>query len=262
MKNWNMKSGAMMVLLAGVLGGAAVTFTTQEAQADQGQFGLSGGYGLSPGAYGIARTTDMLSTPAIGQYENGSWGFKLTAPPALTPAVDGPLIVHDAVPGAPGNAALGLVGPEAAATYNINRGMASAFWVNLTGKVKLNLADRSPGSGLNDYAAQAEAYQNLDKFQALGTLGYRIHSGEPGININKVFYGSVGGTYQLNDQISGGIDFRLSQSPAPLEQGQRQVSAFVSHNINNNFKARGYLLQDFSNGIPDRSIGAAVSYGF
>lgn len=264
MKNWNMKNWVLMVLLTSALSGAAAIFITPEARADQGQFSLSGGSGLSPGAYGIARTTDVLSTPAISQYENGSWAFKLTAPYSRTPATGGPEIGHDIAISTASNTHFGPLDSEAAATYNINRSMASTFGVNLTGKIKLNLADTFPGSGsgLNDYAAQAEAYQNLDKFQALGALGYRIHSGEPGININKVFYGSVGGTYRLNDQISGGIDFRLSQSPTPLEQGQRQVSAFVSHNINNNFKARGYLLQDFSNGIPDRSIGAAVSYGF
>ena len=80
--------------------------------------------------------------------------------------------------------------------------------------------------------------------------------------MNKVIYGSLGGAYQLNDQIVGGVDFSLSQSPNPLEQGQRQVSAYISHNLDDNLKAKGYLLQDFSNGIPDRSIGAAVSYGF
>lgn len=259
-----MKNGVLMVLLASALSGAVAIFITLEARADQGQFSLSGGSGLSPGAYGIARTTDMLSTPTISQYENGSWAFKLTAPYSGTPATGGPEIGHDIAISTASNTPFGPVDSEAAATYNINGGVASTFGINLAGKIKLNLADTFPGrsSGLNDYAAQAEAYQNLDRFQALGTLGYRIHSGEPGININKVLYGSVGWTYRLNNQMSGGIDFRLSQSPTSQEQGQRQVSAYVSHNINNNFKARGYLLQDFSNGIPERTVGAAASYGF
>jgi hypothetical protein len=264
MENRNIKNEVLMVLLASTLSGAVAIFMTPEARADQGPFSLSGGSGLSPGAYGIAKTTDMLSTPATSQYENGSWAFKLTAPYSGTPTTGGPEIGHDIATSTADNTHFGPVDSEAAATYNINRGVASTFGVNLTGKIKLNLADTFPGSspGLNDYAAQAEAYRNLDRFQALGTLGYRIHSGEPGININKVFYGSVGGIYRLSDQMSGGIDFRLSQSPASPAQGQRQVSAYVSHNINNNFKARGYLLQDFSNGNPERTVGAAASYGF
>ena len=259
-----MKNEVLMVLLASALSGAVAIFMTPEARADQGPFSLSGGSGLGPGAYGIARTTDTLSTPATSQYENGSWAFKLTAPYSRTPATGAPEIGHDIATSTAGNTHFGPVDSEAAATYNINRNTASTFGVNLTGKIKLNPADTFPGGnpGLNDYAAQAEAYQNLDRFQALGTLGYRIHSGEPGININKVFYGSVGGIYRLSDQMSGGIDFSLSQSPASPAQGQRQISAYVSHTINNNFKARGYLLQDFSNGNPERTVGAAASYGF
>ncbi len=259
-----MKNAVLMVLLASALSGAVAIFMTPEARAGQGPFSLSGGSGLSTGAYGIAGATYTLSTPAISQYENGSWAFKLTAPYSGTPATGDPEIGHGIAMSTASNTHFGPVDSEAAATYNINRGAASTFGVNLTGKIKLNLADTFPGSspGLSDYAAQAEAYRNLDRFQALGTLGYSIHPGEPGININKVFYGSVGGTYRLSDQMSGGIDFRLSQSPTSPAQGQRQVSAYVSHNINNNFKARGYLLQDFSNGNPERTVGAAASYGF
>lgn len=229
--------------------------TLASAAADQGQFSLSSG---SPYDVGAGMAADMLSAPASGQYQNGPWEFKLTVPYSGAPATGNPEMGRN-VAAAP----FGLTGSEAAASYNIKPGEASTFGINLTGKVRLDLADMfpGPGSGLNDYAAQADAYQNLDRFKALGTLGYQLHQDAAGINMNKVVYGSVGGVYQLNDQTNGGVDFRLSQSPSPLVPGQRQVSAYVSHNLNN-FKAKGYLLQDFSSGIEDRSVGAAVSYGF
>ncbi len=252
-----------MILLAGTLAGAA-TLATLDARADPGQFSLFSGF-VSPGEYGTAKTTGMLTTPTVGKYETGPWAFKLTVPNAGASAVGSAIPGIGIVAGSTANSIQsGLIDSEAAATYNINTGNASTFGVNLTGKFKLGLADKSfsLGSMLNDYAAQADAYQSFDKFRALGSLGYKIHGDPAGISMNRVVYGSVGGAYQLNDQISGGIDFWLSQSPTPLEQGQRQLSAYVSHNINKSFKARGYLLEDFSTGNPDRSVGAAVSYGF
>ena len=255
MKIFGMNNRVLMSLLMIATGSAA---SLNGASADPGQFSLSSG-SPSPIRQGIA--AEMLATPTVGQYANGPWALKLTVPDTGIPATS-PEIAHPAA--TPHSATPGLAGSAAAATYNILPGEASTFGVNLTGKVNLNIADKSsgPGAGLNDYAAQADAYQNLDRFKALGSLGYRIPVSAAGINMNKVIYGSIGGAYQINDQFSGGVDFRLSQSPNPLDQGQRQVSAYISHNIDDNLKAKGYLLQDFSNGIPDRSVGAAVSYGF
>lgn len=254
MKIFGMNNRVLMSLLA-IAAGSAASFTG--AWADPGQFSLSSG---SPSPIRQGAAADMLATPTVGQYENGPWALKLTVPDTAIPGTS-PEIAH---PAAAHSAAPGLVGSEAAAAYNFHPGEVPTFGVNLTSKVNLNIADKSsgPGSRLNDYAAQADAYQILDRFKALGSLGYRIPGSAAGINMNKVIYGSVGGAYQLNDRVSSGVDFRLSQSPNPLEQGQRQVSAYISRNLDDNFKARGYLLQDFSNGIPDRSIGAAVSYGF
>lgn len=256
--NPGLKNRVAVTLLAIAMGVAGLA----TASADQGQFSLSGGspYAVGQGPAGHGTAADMLSAPASGQYQNGPWVFKLTVPYAGVPASGNPEMGRNVTAS---TSRFGLAGSEAAATYNIKPGEASTFGINLSGKVRLNLADKFPGlgSGLNDYAAQADAYQNLDRFKALGSLGYQLHQDAAGINMNKLIYGSVGGSYQLNDQISGGVDFRLAQSPTPMEPGQRQVSAYVSHNLNN-FKAKGYLLQDFSNGIEDRSVGAAVSYGF
>ena len=242
------KSRGLIASLA-IAMAAAASFRC--ASADQGQFSLSGG---SPAPVGHGVTADMLSSPPMGQYASGPWTFKLTAPSAANPEHGLDVVA--------GNVHPGLAGSEAAVSYNIDTGVESTFGFNLTGKV--SLADPSPGIayGINNYTAQANAYQSLDRFQAQGSLGYLIHQGAPEINMNRVIYASVGASYQLNEQISGGVDFRLAQSPIPLEQGQRRISAYVSHNLDNNFKAKGYLLQDYSNGIEDRSVGAAVSYGF
>lgn len=197
-----------------------------------------------------------------GKFQTGPWAFKVTVPTAMVSGASVP--VSTAGRFIPGDTQTTLGDTEAAATYRIYSGNASSFGIDLTGKVKLNLADKYFGltSFQNDYAAQADAYQSFDRFKALGSLGYKLQTDPAGINMNRVLYGSVGGAYQLNDQISGGVDFRLAQSPTPLDQGIRQLGAYVSHSINKSFKAKGYVQKDFSRSNSDRSVGAAVSYGF
>ncbi len=163
-----------------------------------------------------------------------------------------------------GSTQSGLSNTVAAATYNIYSGSASTFGIGLTGKVKLGLADKIQGFGTsqNDYAAQADAYQSFDKFTALGSLGYKFLGNPAGISTDTILYGSLGGIYQLNEQMSGGLDLSLAQSPSATTADQRQLTAYVSHMINKNMKARGYVLKGFTSSNPDTGLGAQVYYGF
>jgi len=242
--------------------GSAFALSAAQVWARDDQFSLTSVFGPDPSDEGgSTKSANMLTPSTVGKYSSGPWEFKLIVPDSGTASMSPGTERIDVVST---NSAPSLSDTQAAASYNIYSGDSSNFGVNLTGKVKFGLADNyfSLNSGQNDYAAQADAYQSFDKFKALGSLGYRIPGENAGISLNRVIYGSVGGAYQLNDQISGGVDFSLSQSPAPIEPGRRQISAYVSHNINKTFKAKGYLLENFSNGNPDHSVGAAVSYGF
>jgi hypothetical protein len=242
--------------MASALSGAAL-LAARTAWAVDEKFSLSTDFDHSSGNFGTASTIDTLSSiPVTGRLESGHWVFKLSAPYARIPGTG---------VSTPANTIQsGLVEPVAAATYNIYGNSVSNLGLDLTGKVKLNLADKFYGLGSvqNDYAAQADAYQKFDKFKALGSLGYKVEGNPAGISMNKILYGSIGGAYQLNEQVSGGFDFSLSQSPSLDAQGQRHLSAYVSHNINNSLKARGYVLKGVSDSSQDRSVGAAVSYGF
>jgi hypothetical protein len=150
----------------------------------------------------------------------------------------------------------------ASASYNIYSGKASTFGIDLTGKVKVKAADPGLGIGQNDYAAQAAAYQKFNRFTAQGSLGFSVLGSSATINMNKVIYGSFGGSYQLNDKMHGGVDLNLTQSPSFTGDGHRELTAYVSRKIGKNFKAKGYVLKGFSNGSPDSSLGAQVQYGF
>jgi hypothetical protein len=126
------------------------------------------------------------------------------------------------------------------------------------------MADRSKILGLsqNDYAAQMDVYQSLDKFTAKGSLGSRVQGNPTGIILNPVLYGSFGGVYQLTGQTSTGVDMSLFQDPSSTGTTQHELTAYVSYKLDKNLKARGYLLKGISNGNPSSALGGQVYYGF
>lgn len=215
--------------------------------------------------YDSASTPGKRSIPAAtGEYETGQWMFKVAVP-------------YTRISGTAGTATgIGLAGtgiadrdmqselgdPVAAASYNIYSGRTSKFGIDLTGKVKLKTADAGLDIGQNDYAAQADAYQSFDRFTAVGSVGLKFFGSPTGIDMNKVIYGSFGGSYQLDDKMFGGVDLNLSQNPSMSGEGHSELTAYLSRRIGKNFKAKGYILKGFSNGSPDNSLGAQVHYGF
>ena len=260
MKTRGMKHTALLAFLSGSLCGA-VFLATQQAWADDGQFSLIGGFDAKPGKDSPSNSTDILINQTIGKYETGPWEFKLSVPDVSISGTGG--IASRA------GSAIGITQTDksdsiAAATYNIYSGRASTLGIGLTGKVKLGIADKITGlgNGQNDYAAEADAYQSFSKFTALGSLGYKVLGSPAGIGADSVLYGSLGGIYQLNDQMSGGVDINLVQGPSATVADQRNLTAYISHNINKSMKARGYVLKGFANGSPDTGLGAQVYYGF
>lgn len=243
----NMKNNILIALVAGTLG-ATAAFAAPVAWAGDQRFSLSPAF-----------------DNGSNQYETGPWMFKLTVPAGVsgTGSVI-PEIGRISTANSAGRTQHGLGDTEAAATYNLYPGSASTPEVNLTGKVKVNMADKNNVFGLsqNDYAAQMDVYQNLNKFTAKGSLGSRVLGSPTGITLNPLLYGSFGGIYQLTEQTSTGIDMSLSQDPSSSGLMQQELSAYVSYKLDKNFKAQGYVLRGFSNGNPNNAVGGQVYYGF
>jgi hypothetical protein len=247
-----MKSEILTALVAAARGfaaaGVAAAFVIPVAWADDERFSLSTGFDYSS-----------------NKYEAGPWVFKLTVPAGIS-GTGGmvPEIGRIRKGGTAGSTQPGLGDTEAAATYNLYEGSASTPQIDLTGKVKVNMTDKSKGFGINqnDYAAQMDVYQSLDRFTAKGSLGSKVLGNPAGITLNPLLYGSFGGIYQFTEQTSTGVDMSLSQDPSATGVKQQELSAFVNYKLDKNFKARGYVLRGFTNGNPNNALGGQVDYGF
>ena len=54
----------------------------------------------------------------------------------------------------------------------------------------------------------------------------------------------------------------LAQRPSATAAGQQELTAYVNYKIDSHLNAQGYVLKGFSDGSPDRGVGALLSYGF
>lgn len=232
---------------------------------------LMAGMLLVLGTAPVARAADQrfsLSSEfdnSTDKYEAGPWMFRLTSPVGLYgPGYADSLNAQTGKNGPAGNTLSGLGNSEAAVSYNLYEGSASSPEVNLTGTVKVNGTDnRSPFDlTRNDYAAQMDVYQNMDRFTARGSLGSRMVSGSTGITISPLLYGSFGGIYQFSENASTGIDMSLSQGSPASGMTAQGLSAFVNYRLDSNLKARGYVFRGLSSDAPRNTVGGQVYYGF
>ncbi|MHB1331628.1 MAG: transporter family protein [Sulfuriferula sp.] len=245
---------------------ALVALIVVSSQAIAGDSGLSFTTGLdySSGKYGGTQSTDITYIPLTGKYETGRWVFQLTVPYVRITGpgnvTQGGIVLRSGQTTRTTQSGLGDI--VAGATYNAYAGNGpDPLLIDLTGKVKFGTADEKKGlgTGSNDYAAQVDMYKGMGQFTALGTVGYKVFGNAPGLKLDNVFYGSVGGVYKISQQTSGGLILDLRQKVVSTGASQRDVTAFISHKINQDWKAQVYAVNGFSNASPDWGAGAMLT---
>lgn len=242
----------------------SVMTSIQMAYAEE-KFSLATGMDYSSGKYGGTQSTNMVYVPVTGKYQGKAWTLKLTVPYLQ---ISGPSNVVKGV-GQTGAAAAntrstrsGLGDVIVAASHNAYNGGASGLMVNLTGKVKFGTASNAKGlgTGKNDYALQADMYHTVGKLTTFGHLGYRVNASPAAYRLNNVFYGLLGGSYKFNQETNGGLMLNMSQKTTVTGSSHTEALLFISHKIDQTWKAQGYALKGFTNSVPDFGVGVTVSY--
>lgn len=256
-------------ILAASLISSFVPAALQSAYAEEaGKFSLETGMDYNTGKYGGSQSTDIFYVPFTGKYQGKEWTLRLTVPYIQ---ITGPASVISVMNGialtgaAASNTPLtrsGMGDVVGAATHNVYNGGNSGLVVNLTGKVKLGTASVSQGlgTGQNDYALQSDLYQVKGSYTTFGTLGYKIYGSPPGYTLNNIFYGSVGQSYKFDQATSGGAMLSLGQKVISTGSSLVEAIFFVNHKLDQTWKAQGYFLKGFTNGVPDFGFGATVAH--
>jgi hypothetical protein len=156
----------------------------------------------------------------------------------------------------------GLGDISAAVTYNA---VDSADWIlDFTGKIKFPTGSESKGlsNGETDYALQANVEKSFGAPYVGVGLGYRWLGEPSGVNLDNVTYGSLEGGYKLTKDTTMGVSYDWATAAADGASRPQEVSVYVSHYINNNYRLNGVLYTGLSNASPDLGGGLTLSYYF
>lgn len=233
-----------------------------------GRLSVETGASYTTGKYGGARSTSMTYVPFTAKYRVESWTLKLTVPylritgPASAiNMLNGVNLTGTAADAAPVTRS-GLGDVQASATRIAYNGGESGLVVNVTGKVKLGTASSSEGlgTGKNDYSVQSELFRVKERVTTFGTLGYRVYGSPAGYSLRNVFYGSLGGSYKLDQELQGGVLLNLGQKATATGSQRMESIFFLNRKIDEAWKAQGYVLKGYTNAVPDWGVGVTVNY--
>ncbi len=249
-----MKFRIRAAALAGVLVNLAV-FSTSAFAGNTG-FSLTSGVDYSSGKYGAGQNTNILFVPLTGKYQSGPWGFSLSAPFVYISAPASP--THRGTEHGLGDVAIG-------SSYDVYAETGPDPWlVSVSGKIKFGTAAASKdlGTGANDYILSADVFKTFGLFTAFGGFGHKFAGRTAALQQKNAFFGSVGGAYYIGVQTSIGLLYDQRGRSGVTGAPQSSFTEFVSHKINSDWKATGYLVQGLTRASPDWGLGVNIKRSF
>jgi hypothetical protein len=236
----------------------------------EGKLSLNSGVDYSTGKYGQSESTDITYIPFIAKYDTGNTTLKLTVPwvkitgPGDVVGGNTPIVIGTS--NRPTTTESGLGDIVFSATQTIAQfGEHNPLLIDLTGKVKFATASSSKGlgTGENDYTAELDAYKSIYTAVTLfGDIGYKKLGNPSGINLNNVWYGSAGFAYKLSPATSAGMMADIRQATMSTSQPLRELTVFLTHKFNANYKLQSYLTGGNTDASTDLGGGLMLGWTF
>ncbi|MEJ2093670.1 MAG: transporter [Gammaproteobacteria bacterium] len=248
---------------------SALSVLQQAGAQEASTFKFSTGVDYSSGDYGDPIDTDILYVPFTFTYERYPVTMKLSlswleiqGPGGVVGGGDAAVVVR------PGTGVKttesGFGDTWFSLGYSVDAIPAELFYLDLIAKVKFPTGDddRGLGTGERDYTLQADFFKSLGRFSPLATVAYKIKGDPPGLELDDVWYISVGGAYQLNDATSMGLTLDYQEASTAAADDALELFGYVTYKVTPAWSLTGYGYGGFTDGSPDQGFGAQVGYSF
>ena len=253
------------ITTAAVIAACAVISTDGLAQGADTDLRFSTGIEYSSGKYGGTEDIEELYIPFTFRTGFDRIGLRLTVPYLQVTAPEDTLITDPETEPLPGSGATvtdsGLGDIVGALTlYDIYVSNTGDFVVDATGKIKFGTADetRGLGTGENDYTVQLDAYRFFDRLSLQATAGYRLRGDPPGVSLNDVFIGAVGGAYLAAPDTLFGMYFDYRESAVDGLDDVQELSGFASFRLGRAWRMELYAFTGLTDSSTD--IGGGIVF--
>lgn len=229
---------------------------------------LGTGFDYSRGDYGFTQSTEVSSIPANLSVDQDRWSLKATLP-YIT--IKGPATVVTGAGGATSGAPprptsqseSGVGDVTLSATYHA-RPVPGELNIDLTGRVKFGTANENKGlgTGMTDYYAQIDFYQNFGVLTPFGNVGYRMLGANTGFPLKDGFYATAGAAFRVSPKTVAGAAYDWRSRIIDGAENGTDAIAFIATNPNDRWNLLAYVLKGFNDASPDYGIGGAATYKF
>ena len=232
-------------------------------------FDLTTGLEYSSGEFGGTESIDELYVPISASVELERLGFRLTVPYLQVSAPTETTSTGEngeIVPGSGSRVTESGLGDVIGSItlYDVIDNPELGLFVDVTGAIKFGTADEDKGlgTGENDYSLRLDAYKYFERLTLLGTVGYKVRGEPAGIELNDVFFGTLGGAYQSGNASLVGLYFDYRQSALVGYDEVQEVTAFLATRINHRLELQVYAFAGLTDSSPDWGGGLSVTTDF
>ena len=247
----------------------SIPVLAQAGALEGGTWRFSTGFDYSSGDYGESVDTDITYLPFTARYEALPWTFKLTVPyirikgpgNVIGGGVDGSVVIRGGQTQVTTESGLGDI--VASVGYELPVESDTTIY-EVTGKVKLGTADETKrlGTGENDVSAQFDVITTYNQFTPFATAGYRSTGDPPNIDLENVFYFSLGTGYRLDDRRSVGAIYDFRESASRTSGDSQELVGYLTHRYDSPWSWLGYVSLGLSDNAPDQNIGMQWTYRY
>jgi len=241
------------------------------AVAKEGQWKYSTGVDFSSGDYdGDPVDTEITYVPFTVSYKQGRWELKATVPwleikgpGTVIGAGDGGVVIGD-----PDSVNVqttresGLGDIWLTAKYAVVEIPAELFYLDLAAKFKIPSADEDKGLGTGefDYTLQTELFKPLGALTPFATLAYKVKGDPSGIDLDNVWYTSLGSDYRVSDTLNIGASVDFQEASTSASDDAFEVFGYLSQKITPKFSVTLYGYKGLKDGSPDYGGGVQLTY--
>ncbi|MCU7834394.1 MAG: hypothetical protein KZQ83_03990 [gamma proteobacterium symbiont of Taylorina sp.] len=253
------------------------------------------GVDYSSGSYGLKHDTDMLYIPWLLKYNHDNWNLsltfsyiKITGPGGVFGGGDGGVIPTGS--GSSDTAGFqplsgngngngngnnkpdknklttneGLGDVLFNITYAVDLALELPFLLEAGTQIKIPVADEKKelGTGEFDWSIYLDFAYNLDSFSPFITLGYKFMGDPDSVNLENIFYTSMGVDYALSQKLHAGVIYDYKEKVLSHSYEISESTIYLNWSVKQDLSLNAYLVKGFSNGSPDLASGLQFSFLF
>ncbi len=202
------------------------------------------------GKYGLARNTRIDVTALTVGYNSDDYSFDVILPYIRQSGPGRPIFIAGLQPTVIAGAIQNVSG-QGDVTSSLTRYLLNeeehGFDLDLGAIFKLATASASKnlGTGENDFAVQSSLGWSFGGFNTSLTLGYTFVGNPKGGNYRNAFYGTLDGSYRLDEDVTVGLSYSSGGSVVTGLVGIRDLTGYIDYKLNKRLKLEAYYLKGF-----------------